>query len=60
MPKLILAAVAWLAGPKPARVPPHDRMHETTRSRTASRRQRASRLHDPYFDLSPLDLSRRH
>jgi hypothetical protein len=55
MPKLILAAVVWLAEPRPPR---HDDVHARTRSRDATRRLRASRVHEPYVDLSSLDLSR--
>ncbi len=62
MPKLILAAAALLLGrPFP---PPgagaHEAMHTKTRSRDATRRLRASRIHDPFFDLGPLELTRRH
>jgi hypothetical protein len=31
-----------------------------TRSREATRRLRSSRIHDPHFDLSALELTRRH
>jgi hypothetical protein len=55
MPKLILAAVAWLYEP---RRPRHDDIHARTRSRDATRRLRASRVHEPYVDLSALDLTR--
>ena len=40
--------------------PVHEAMHARTRSRDATRRLRASSVHDPYVDLSPLDLTRRH
>ena len=40
--------------------PVHEAMHARTRSRDATRRVRASSVHDPYVDLSPLDLTRRH
>jgi hypothetical protein len=35
-------------------------MHARTRSRDATRRLRASRAHDPYFNLGALGLNRRH
>lgn len=38
----------------------HDAMHARTRTREATRRLRASRIHEPYVDLGPLDLSNRH
>jgi hypothetical protein len=62
MPKLILAAAALLLRrpfPPPG-AEAHEAMHARTRSRGATRRQRASRMHDPYFDLSPLELTKRH
>jgi hypothetical protein len=40
--------------------PVHEAMHARTRSRAAVRRLRASSVHDPYVDLAPLDLTRRH
>jgi hypothetical protein len=40
--------------------PVHEAMHARTRSRDATRRLRASSVHNPYVDLSPLDLTRRH
>ena len=54
VPNLVLAAVAWLYEPRPSR---HDDFHARTRSRTATRRLRASRGHEPYVDLSPLSLT---
>ncbi len=61
VPKLILAAVAWLHKPGPPSAgDAHAAMRAATRSRNATRRLRASGVHDPYFDLSPLDLARRH
>ncbi len=65
MPKLILAAAALLLRrPSPSVADAydamHDAMHATTRTRDATRRLRASRIHEPYFDLRPLDLTRRH
>jgi hypothetical protein len=35
-------------------------MHDRTRSRDATRRLRASRMHDPYFNLGALGLNQRH
>jgi hypothetical protein len=35
-------------------------MHARTRSRDATRRLRASRTHDPYFNLGALGLNQRH
>ena len=55
MPKLILAAVAWLHEPRPSR---HDDIHARTRSREATRCLRASRVHERYVDLGPLSLTR--
>ena len=62
MPKFILATAALLlARPvAPSAEAAHDTMHARTRTREATRRLRASRIHEPYFDLSPLDLGRRH
>jgi hypothetical protein len=61
VPKLILVAVARLYGAlPPTRRRPYADIHEMTRSRDATRRLRASKLYEPYFDLSPLDLWRRH
>ncbi len=61
MPKFILATVALLFGrPFPLAAKAHDAMHAATRTRSATHHLRASRIHDPYVDLSPLDLSRRH
>ncbi len=60
MPKLILFAAALFSKPPRPRAPGAHISHtELTRSRVATRRQRASRTHDPLFDLSPLDLTRR-
>ena len=36
----------------------HAARHAATRTRDATRRLRASTLHDPYVYLSPLDLTR--
>ncbi len=56
MPKLILATVAWLYEPRPPR---HDApVHARARTREATRRLRAPRVHEPYVDLSCLDLTR--
>ena len=61
VPKLILAAVAWLHKPgTPSAADAHAGRHAATRSRDATRRLRESGGHEPYFDLSPLDLARRH
>ena len=61
MPKLILAAVALFLGREgPSEATAHDALHARTRSREATRRLRASRVHDPYFLLSPLGLNKRH
>ena len=61
MPKLILAAAAWLHKPGfPSAGDAYAAMHAATRSRNATRRLRASRIHKPYVDLSPLDLAKRH
>jgi hypothetical protein len=35
-------------------------MHARTRSRDATRRLRASRMHDPHVHLGALGLNRRH
>jgi hypothetical protein len=61
VPKLILAAVAWLHKPGTvSATDAHDARYAATRSREATRRLRESGGHEPYFDLSPLDLARRH
>jgi hypothetical protein len=68
MPKFILATAALLLRrpfPPPATAGSHDdavldAMHARTRTREATRRLRASRIHEPYVDLDPLDLSNRH
>ena len=67
MPNFILATAALLLR---SPFPPaaacshddavHDAMHARTRTREATRRLRASRIHEPYVDLGALDLSRRH
>ena len=57
MPKMILATAAWLFKPAPPRAGVH---LAGTRSRDATRRLRASGAHEPYVDLSPLSLARRH
>jgi hypothetical protein len=36
----------------------HDVRHAATRTRDATRRLRASTVHDPYVFLGPLDLTR--
>ena len=64
MPNFILATAALLLRrpfPPPAATGSHDEaMHARTRTREATRRLRASRIHEPYVDLGPLDLSKRH
>ena len=67
MPNFILATAALLLRrpfPPPAATGSHDEavhdaMHARTRTREATRRLRASRIHEPYVDLGPLDLSKR-
>jgi hypothetical protein len=60
VPKLIFAAATtWFS--KPSRPRTAQEAHaELTRSRDATRRLRASRSHEAWFELSPLDLARRH
>ena len=61
MPKFILATVALFVGRQgPSEATAHDAMHARTRGRDATRRLRASRVHDPYFNLGALGLNRRH
>ena len=68
MPNFILATAALLLRrpfPPPATAGSHDdavhdAMHARTRTRDATRRLRASRSHEPYVNLGPLDLSKRH
>ncbi len=61
MPKFILATVALFVGREgPSGAIAHDAMHAGTRSRDATRRLRASRMHDPYFNLGALGLNQRH
>ena len=66
MPKLILATAALvLRRPSPplaaaAHDPSYEAMHARTRTREATRRLRASTIHEPYIDLSPLELAKRH
>ncbi len=57
MPKLIVATAAWLLGPAPPRT---GNAKARTRSRDATRRLRAHKAHEPYVDLGPLDLTKRH
>ena len=57
MPKLIYAMAAWLFGPT---TPLAGSVHAQTRSRDKTRRLRVSRIYEPYVDLSPLNLTRRH
>ena len=67
MPNFILATAALLlrrpfppatAGSHDEAV--HEAMHARTCTREATRRLRASRIHEPYVDLGPLGLSKRH
>ena len=67
MPNFILATAALLLRrpSPPATAGSHDEavheaMHARTRTREATRRLRASRIHEPYVDLGPLDLSKRY
>ena len=68
MPNFILATAALLLRrpfPPAAAAGSHDdavheAMHARTCTREATRRLRASRIHEPYVDLGPLDLSKRH
>jgi hypothetical protein len=66
MPKFILATATFLlrrsSTPSASAIhdPTHEAIHASTRSRDATRRLRATAVHDPYVDLSPLDLTRRH
>ena len=61
MPKFVLATVALFLGREgPSGDGAHDAMHARTRGRDATRRLRASRAHDPRFDLGALGLNRRH
>ncbi len=61
MPKFILATVTLFLGREgPSGAAAHDAMHARTRSRDATRRLRASRMHDPYFPLGALGLNKRH
>ena len=61
MPKFILATVALFLGRQGSSgAAAHDAMHARTRSREATRRLRASRVHDPYFHLGSLGLNKRH
>ncbi len=60
MPKFILATVALVLGRKEPSRAAHDAMHARTRSRDATRRLRASRVHDAYLHLGALGLNQRH
>ncbi len=61
MPKLIFAAAtAWISKPSRPGRSAQEAHAGLTRSREATRRLRASRSHEAWFDLSPLDLARRH
>jgi hypothetical protein len=58
MPKFIFAAAVWLFKPAPRRA---DAGNTGWLGRHSSRPSgRASASHEPYVDLSPLDLTRRH
>jgi hypothetical protein len=57
MPQFIFAAAAWLLRPPPPRTSVR---LAGTRGRDATRRLRAYGGHEPYVDLGPLDLTRRH
>ena len=58
MPKR-LATVVWVRRVGSLRADDaHAVRHAATRTRDATRRLRASTLHDPYVYLSPLDLTR--
>ena len=59
VPKLILAAVAWLYKPGSGRaLDGHPAAHAATRSRAATRRLRSSGVNGPFVNLGPLDLTR--
>jgi hypothetical protein len=59
VPKLILAAVAWLYKPGSGRIDDgHAAMHSATRSRDATRRLHKSVVNEPFINLGPLDLTR--
>ena len=61
MPKFILATVALFVGREgTSGATAHDAMHARTRSRDATRRLRASRMHDPHSHLGALGLNPRH
>ena len=61
MPKFILATVAlFLHREGSSGAAAHDAMHARTRSRDATRRLRASRVHDPYSHIGALGLNQRH
>ncbi len=61
MPKFILATIALFLGQQgPSGADAHDAMHAKTRSRDATRRLRASPVHDRYSHLGSLGLNRRH
>ena len=61
MPKFVLATVALFLGRQGAsEATAHDAMHARTRTQDATRRMRASRVHDPYFQIGALGLNQRH
>ena len=61
MPKLLFAAATtWFSKPSRPGRSAQEEHAGLTRSREATRRLRASRSHEAWFELSPLDLARRH
>ncbi len=61
MPKFNLFAVTTLFyRPSHQRATAAEAHTRMTRSRAATRRLRAYGAHEPYSNLSPLDLTRRH
>jgi hypothetical protein len=62
MPQFILATAAFILRRQgsPEEATAHEALHATTRTRAATRRLWASRMHEPYVDPNPLRLSTRH
>jgi hypothetical protein len=61
MPKFIFAAAVWLFKPAPPRAEVRSVRNAGWLGRHSSRSSgRASAPHEPYVDLGPLDLTRRH
>jgi hypothetical protein len=58
MPKFIVAVTVWLVKRSAPRT--GGEADAGWLGRHSSRSLRASRAHEPYVDLSPLDLTRRH